>query len=447
MKHYFYAENDQQLGPFNIEELKTKLIKKSTLIWTEGLQDWTNASEIEELKDILISEPPPIPKKANLPPKIETIQIKKSPLEAISTKYDMTYKKENDATFFGIVLFAIPIILSYSGIINLNFVEIDSQIMLMLFFISLMTRIAITVMVNGISRRQNRNPKWWNLFAILSPSITLIVLGQLKKLRLKIILDGSLPINEQVSILIKKANEFYNDKRNSECVEILSKAIELDNNNFESLKLRGIAYYNQNNYEKAKTDFETLLKNEKFASITNYYLGNIAIHNKNRELAVSYWLKADDLNNESAKIKLDFFNTFTGNYLLDTFQIMRKVSNNSSVQMIYFGAIKYHGGLSQIDQNEPLNSLQAQITIYELGLHIEITRTFKTIHVGIAYYEIKNIVFIEETKKFELILVDNNILNFSYDQTKDYNKGLKKICYNFKSATGHTPNASASWSE
>ena len=40
IRHYFYAENEQQLGPFTVEELKSKRIKKSTLVWTDGMKNW-----------------------------------------------------------------------------------------------------------------------------------------------------------------------------------------------------------------------------------------------------------------------------------------------------------------------------------------------------------------------------------------------------------------------
>jgi hypothetical protein len=75
MKYYYYAYNDQQLGPFTVEELKAKRLKKSTLVWTEGMQDWASANDIEQLKDILISEPPPLPKNETASPSVETILI------------------------------------------------------------------------------------------------------------------------------------------------------------------------------------------------------------------------------------------------------------------------------------------------------------------------------------------------------------------------------------
>ncbi len=168
---------------------------------------------------------------------------------------------------------------------------------------------------------------------------------------------------------------------------------------------------------------------------------------RNRELAVSFWLKADEHKNENAKIKLDFFHTFTGNYLLDNSQVMRKVNSNSNSQFIYFTNGKYQEGLPQIDQIEKPGSLKTQINGYDLGLHIELRRTFKTFHLGIAYYEIDNIVFKEANKEFELHLTDKNILVFSYDQTKDSNKGLKNLCNKFKQATGKSPDAASSWKD
>lgn len=62
MKYYYYSENNKQFGPFTLEEIKARRLKKSTLVWTEGMTDWISSDNIEELKDIFVSEPPPLPK-------------------------------------------------------------------------------------------------------------------------------------------------------------------------------------------------------------------------------------------------------------------------------------------------------------------------------------------------------------------------------------------------
>jgi hypothetical protein len=68
MKTFFIFIDDEQQGPFNFEELKTKKITKTTKVWFEGLEDWKNAEEIEELKTLFVSIPPPIKTFATPPP-------------------------------------------------------------------------------------------------------------------------------------------------------------------------------------------------------------------------------------------------------------------------------------------------------------------------------------------------------------------------------------------
>lgn len=66
-KYYLYINNEQQ-GPFNIEELKNKKINRNTKVWFEGLEDWKNAEDIDELKSIVASIPPPIKIISSPPP-------------------------------------------------------------------------------------------------------------------------------------------------------------------------------------------------------------------------------------------------------------------------------------------------------------------------------------------------------------------------------------------
>lgn len=61
-EQYYIAADGQQQGPFTIEDLKEKGIRKDTLVWTEGLEDWTKAEYIPVLKNILKATPPPLPK-------------------------------------------------------------------------------------------------------------------------------------------------------------------------------------------------------------------------------------------------------------------------------------------------------------------------------------------------------------------------------------------------
>ena len=234
MKYYYYAENNQQFGPFSIEELKSKKLKKSTLVWTDGMQNWDIADSIEELKDSLVSEPPPIPKAKKIIPPIETVQIKQTAttsLPAYSSKYDLNYKRETDATFFGVVLLLLSLLIGLTD--GLNTIPIGVIGIAFLIF-----RILTAVYAFNIASRQNRNSIGWGWFAFFFPAIAMIIIGQLKKLRLKIVIDGNLPTNQQTAILFEKAEKLFSDNRYSECVEVLDKAIEIENDNFNCIELR-----------------------------------------------------------------------------------------------------------------------------------------------------------------------------------------------------------------
>lgn len=60
MKKYFYSDGKEKNGPFSFDELKNENINSDTLIWYEGLTDWTAAKYILELEEILQLSPPPI---------------------------------------------------------------------------------------------------------------------------------------------------------------------------------------------------------------------------------------------------------------------------------------------------------------------------------------------------------------------------------------------------
>jgi uncharacterized membrane protein YhaH (DUF805 family) len=60
MKKYFYSNGQDKEGPVTLEELKQKDVTPKTLIWCEGLEDWTEAKNVAELKEIFELSPPPI---------------------------------------------------------------------------------------------------------------------------------------------------------------------------------------------------------------------------------------------------------------------------------------------------------------------------------------------------------------------------------------------------
>ena len=63
---YHYASNGQQMGPVSIDKLKelfaSRTVNKDSLVWKQGMQNWTALKDVEELKSFLGgSTPPPLP--------------------------------------------------------------------------------------------------------------------------------------------------------------------------------------------------------------------------------------------------------------------------------------------------------------------------------------------------------------------------------------------------
>lgn len=75
-KDFYLLENGTNKGPFSFDELKQQKIATDTLVWYEGLQDWSMAKNIPELKPLFVVPPPP--PKPTPPPPPANIQPTKS---------------------------------------------------------------------------------------------------------------------------------------------------------------------------------------------------------------------------------------------------------------------------------------------------------------------------------------------------------------------------------
>lgn len=441
MKLYYYSDKDQQLGPFTLDELKPKRLKKSTLVWTDGMSDWAPAETLDELKEFVVSEPPPLPKKESFIAS-ELPQIKQSIVPKANDKYDLTYEKDTGAIVAGFALIFVLFLLAFVG----NIVAKSSEIAYPkgpIALILVVIRIFVTFSVVKIASRQNRDEVGWGFFAFLTPAIALIIIGSLRKLQLRIELDSNLSINQQVSLLINKANQLYSDKRFQECIEILNKVIELDPQNLEAIKSRALSFYMNNNLDDALKDFKELNNVEKYVSISSYYLGHLALKKNNRDKAIEYWLIAKEKGSNEAEIQLNLYNNYTGKYLLNRSELINKLGNQNKLGdlsadyiYIYSDIAKYRGGILQIDENYDIKKFSTLFYGNENGLDIKTGTVFKTFHIAISFYEISDIYFDNDGEYFNIQLLDNNIVSFYYDQAKDYNKGLKSICTAIDKKTG-----------
>ena len=114
-QQFYIAVDGQQTGPFSYDELKLKVIQRDTLIWTEGLDNWTKAEHISLLKDILRATPPPLP---NSETKTTTQQVPPPVVPFIPTGkyfgYELAKRRERlfAALIQGLIVF-LPVILIF----------------------------------------------------------------------------------------------------------------------------------------------------------------------------------------------------------------------------------------------------------------------------------------------------------------------------------------------
>jgi hypothetical protein len=54
MSNYLLLRDDQQIGPYTFEQLKTLRLEPTDLVWVQGRSDgWTSATEVEELRELI----------------------------------------------------------------------------------------------------------------------------------------------------------------------------------------------------------------------------------------------------------------------------------------------------------------------------------------------------------------------------------------------------------
>ena len=63
---YYYAVNGAQQGPVSLDQLRSlfagRTINRESLVWKQGMANWTALQDVEELKSFLGGNtPPPLP--------------------------------------------------------------------------------------------------------------------------------------------------------------------------------------------------------------------------------------------------------------------------------------------------------------------------------------------------------------------------------------------------
>ena len=58
IEFYIIGDNNMYQGPYSKDELRSKSINSDTLVWCTGMRSWKKASEVPEVEDLLLPQPP-----------------------------------------------------------------------------------------------------------------------------------------------------------------------------------------------------------------------------------------------------------------------------------------------------------------------------------------------------------------------------------------------------
>jgi hypothetical protein len=93
-KHYFIQIKGRITGPYTLEGLSNLPLFQNTLIWHEGLNNWVNINDVNELKDLCIQDQPIIKKAKNIDELANEMKIS-IPLLKAFLKKDINFLKDN----------------------------------------------------------------------------------------------------------------------------------------------------------------------------------------------------------------------------------------------------------------------------------------------------------------------------------------------------------------
>ncbi len=120
MEKYYLHNGTEQIGPFTLEELKTKNVGSNTPVWYAGIDKWTTVGNVEELKGIVDTVKPPtyIPPTQTPPPYLPPTPPKVTPPQQQPVSTTVQQKSKSSLPTVVIVILIIFAIIGYIALKN-----------------------------------------------------------------------------------------------------------------------------------------------------------------------------------------------------------------------------------------------------------------------------------------------------------------------------------------
>lgn len=348
--------------------------------------------------------------------------------------YDNSYTKETEATLVGILILVgmlLSIIFKPFEFDNSNSYN---QFKIFAAITTLLLRILITIWVVNIAKRQNRNSFNWGIFAFLLPSIALIIIGMLRKIKYQIVTNNALTPLENYNTLVEEADSFIKQNRIKEAELIYQHIYENYESNDRIIFTLAELYFNNEKFDKSEKLLKLVANSEVYSANSNHYLGFIAMKKGEIKNALKY-LEISSNNNHLKSI------------------ILRNVIQQDKIQKIDFVKQKSEYGLDkpinynsiniQLDTLTGFESIknysQTNLEIFENYIVINFFKTsfnFKKESFIFNYRMIKNFERIIHNH-YKFTFNDGNIIQFkinnTLDMAKEYEKKIKEKMRYFES--------------
>ncbi len=120
MNEYYYldAQNERK-GPITKEELLSQNLNKETLVWREGLENWTPMKDVAELAEAISHKtPPPLPANSNNKKEPPAISV-----QATEPPKTETAQKKGDGGKIAIIIISVFIVLIGLGATSIYLYE------------------------------------------------------------------------------------------------------------------------------------------------------------------------------------------------------------------------------------------------------------------------------------------------------------------------------------
>jgi tetratricopeptide (TPR) repeat protein len=430
VKYYFIILNNEQEGPFTIEELAAKRLLNTTQIWCEGMESWAEASAVEELRDICIAAPPifqPDIIKGDIASEI----IPGTPHKH-QEKYEANYPRHTGLVWLAIALLSIIMIIYFAGGISFSSdYEGDRQ---MRVIISAVMRIIVAIIVVDNAGQLNRDKSAWGVFAFILPIPALIALGLSRKLKVVPRVMEGVSDSEQCKLWLSEAVQLKESDRINDALIYLDEILNLDAGYSPALFEKAMIYYKQEKYDKASNLLSALVSNREYKGEALYYLGVIEMIDGKVDSAVKYWEEAVLNGVEEADRFILRYKTLRGVYLLHMNEALQKVENSNGSFEYIIKELKYVRGLASVDSIGG-NINKTLIDVYALGVIIRINTLPRHQRIAINYYEMKDIDLSQNEQELNIVLDSGETIQFKIKkrlQSTEYGFWLTPLLSHFE---------------